>query len=187
MCSCSARSTCLWCITTGCFVRGYPHFAFRRDYLERLRIFVHQSQSLHTAKYSAFSGSGQLGTFGKPSPWGRGGWVSESPKKALQMQGRKPETRVREEPVCAQSQLTVVQDVWELAGALVYDCRPYIRHSSTDRSTPPSSLSATPVEVIPEFCDSVQEPVVTPGFVGTLSDHPGTDVEDELEYVSRYR
>ena len=24
MCSCSARSTCLWCTTTGCFVGGYP-------------------------------------------------------------------------------------------------------------------------------------------------------------------
>ena len=40
------------------------------------------------------------------------------------------------------------------------------------------------MEATPEFGDSVQDPVVTPGFVGTPSDDPGTDVEDELEYVS---
>ena len=40
------------------------------------------------------------------------------------------------------------------------------------------------MEATPEFGDSVQEPVVTPGFMGTPSDDLGTDGEDELEYVS---
>ena len=96
--------------------------------------------------------------------------------------------------MCAQSQLTVVQDVRELAGAPVYDCRPPLlpvsiplrdlRRSSADQPTAPSSLSAAPVEATPGFSDSVWEPVATPGFEEKPSDDPGTDVEDELDYVS---
>ena len=40
------------------------------------------------------------------------------------------------------------------------------------------------MEVTPGISGSVWEPVATPGFVGTPSDDPGTDVEDEMEYVS---
>ena len=60
-----------------------------------------------------------------------------------------------------------------------------LRRSSANRPTAPSSLVAAPVEVTPGFSSSVWEQVATPGFVETPSvDDPGTDVEDELEYVS---
>ena len=93
--------------------------------------------------------------------------------------------------MCEQSALAVVQDVRGLAGDLVYDCRPPLLPvsiplrdvccSSTDRPTAPSSLVVAPVEVI---SGSVRERVANPGFVETPSDAPGTDVEDELEFVS---
>ena len=133
---------------------------------------------------------GSSGPAGNPHP---GDWEAGSLKTAWQLQGRKCETRVRVEPVCEQSVLPVVQDVRGLAGALVYDCRPPLlpvsiplqdlHCSSPDRPTAPSSLVAAPVEVTPGFSGSVRERVATPGFVETPSD-PGTDVEDELEYVS---
>ena len=40
------------------------------------------------------------------------------------------------------------------------------------------------MEATPGLSGSVREPVATPGFVETPSDDPGTDREDELEYVS---
>ena len=60
------------------------------------------------------------------------------------------------------------------------------RCSSVDRPTAPSSLAATPVEETPGFSGSVRERVssVAPGFVEMPSDDPGSDLEDELEYVS---
>ena len=148
MCSCSARSTCLWCITTGCFVGGYPISLSVGTTWNVLRIFVHQSSALQQCTQPS-PAPGSSGPSGNPRP---GDGEAGSPQKARRMHGRKCETRVREEPVCEQSQLTVVQDVQELAGALVYDCRPHLlpvsiplqnlRRSLADRSTPPSSLSA---------------------------------------------
>ena len=88
--------------------------------------------------------------------------------------------------MCAQSQLTVVQDVRELAGAPVYDCWPPLlpvsiplqdlRPLLADLPTAPFSLSVAPVEATPGFSDSVREPVATPGFVEMSSDDPGTDL-----------
>ena len=134
---------------------------------------------------------GSSGPAGNPHP---GDWEAGSLKTARQLQERKRETRVREEPVCEQSVLPVVQDVRGLAGALVYDCRPPLlpvsiplrdlHCSSADRPTAPSSLVAAPVEVTPGFSGLVRERVATPGFMETPLDDPGTDVEDELEYVS---
>ena len=90
--------------------------------------------------------------------------------------------------MCEQSQLMVVQDVWELAGALVYDCRPPLlpvsiplrdlRRSSADRPLAPSGLSALPTrdQFLPytvspehELCAPVVSPVMmdlptTPSF-----------------------
>ena len=150
---------------------GVTPLRFHRDYLERLRIFVHQSSALQQC-ISPSPAPGSSGPSENPRP---GDGEARSPKKARWMQGRQRETRVREEPVCAQSQLTVVQDVRELAGAPVYDCRPPLLpvsiplrdllRSSADRPTAPSSLSVVPVEVTPGFSDSVREPVATPGFV----------------------
>ena len=59
-----------------------------------------------------------------------------------------------------------------------------LRRSSADRPTAPSSLGAAPVEATPGFSGSVQGPVATPGFMEAPSDDPGTNVEDELEYVT---
>ena len=57
--------------------------------------------------------------------------------------------------------------------------------SGHDYALDNSAIGAgAPVEVTPGFSGSVREPVATPGFVETPSDQPGTDVEDELEYVS---
>ena len=172
------------------FRRGLPHFAFRRDYLERLRVFVSQASALQQCTLPS-PAPGRSGPAGNPRP---GDGEAGSPKKARRIQGRKQKTRVREEPVCEQSALAVVQDVRGLAGALVYDCWPPLlpvsiplqdfRHSSDDRPTAPSSLAAAPVEVTPGFSGSVRERVATPGFVEMPWDDPGTDLEEELEYVS---
>ena len=156
----------------------------------RLRLFVLQASALQQCTFPS-PAPGSSGPAGNPHA---GDWEAGSPKKVRRIHGRKREMRVREEPVCEQSKLTVVQDVRGLAGALVYDCRTPLlpvsiplrdlRRSSADRPTAPSSLAAAPMEVTPGFSGSVREPVATPGFVETPSDDPGTDVEDELEYVS---
>ena len=67
--------------------------------------------------------------------------------------------------MCEKSAITVVQDVRELAGKSVYDCRPPIlpvsiplhdfRRSPVDRPAEPSSLAAAPVEETPGFSGSV--------------------------------
>ena len=154
------------------------------------RVFALQASALQqcTLPSPAPGSSGPVGN--RRSGDGEAG----SPKKARWIPGQKCETRVWEEPVCEQSALTVVQDVRGLAVPLVYDCRPPLlpvsiplrdlRRSLADRLTAPSSLVAAPVEVTPGFSGSVRERVATPGFVETPSDDPGTDVEDELEYVS---
>ena len=48
---------------------------------------------------------------------------TESPRKTRRIHGRKHKTRVRDVPVHAPSTVREVQDVQELAGAVVYDCR----------------------------------------------------------------
>ena len=45
-------------------------------------------------------------------------------------------------------------------------------------------MAAAPAEETPEFSGSVQERVATQGFAEAPSDDTGTDLEDELEYVS---
>ena len=100
MCSCSAYRV---------FRRGLPHFAFRRDYLDKLRIFVSKVTALHQCTLPSPS-LGSSGPAGNPRP---GDGEAGSPKKTHRIQGRK------EEPVCEQSAITVVQDVRRLAGALV--------------------------------------------------------------------
>ena len=118
MCSCSARSTWCWCIIAGCFVGGYPislvdgtiwtdceySYHRRRPYISVLCLL----QAARDLRETLAPGTGRPGPI----------------RKQRRIQGRKHRTRVREEPVCEQSALAVVQDVRGLAGALVYNCRP---------------------------------------------------------------
>ena len=102
--------------------------------------------------------------------------------------------RVRDAPVHVSSTFTEVQDVRELAGAIVYDCRPPLlpvliplrdlQHSSVDYTAASSSLAAAPAEETPGPRDSVPERVAAPEFAAASSVDPGTDLEDELVYVS---
>ena len=112
------------------FRRGLPHFAFRRDYLKHLQIFVSKSSALQQCTLPS-PALGNSGPAGNPRP---GDGEAGSPKKAWRMQGRKRETQFWEEPMCEQSQLTVVQDVRGLAGSLVYDCRPTLLPGFVGRS-----------------------------------------------------
>ena len=155
------------------FRRGLPNFAFRRDYLDQLWVFVSPASALLQR------------TLSSPAPGSSGLTGDAHPMKH--------EARVWDAPVCEKSAITVVQDVRELAGNIVYDCRPPLlpvsiplhnfRRSSVDGPAAPSNLAATPEET-PGFSGSVQERVATPGFAEAPLDDTGTDLEDELEYVS---
>ena len=88
MCSCSARSTCLWCITTGCFVGGYP-------------ILFSDGTTWNVCKSSYCSrrpcSNDQQCTLPSPAPGSSGPWGNPrprdgeagSPKKAWQFDGTK--------------------------------------------------------------------------------------------------
>ena len=92
------------------FRRGLPQFV--TDYMERLRVFILQVSALQ--QYTLPSPvPGSSVPVGNPR---LGDGETGSPKKAWRIQGRKRETRVREEPVCEQSKLKVVQDVrdWQV-------------------------------------------------------------------------
>ena len=64
--------------------------------------------------------------------------------------------RVRDAPLCEQSAITVVHNVRELAGAIVYDCRPPLlpvsiplhdfQCSPVGRPVAPSNLAVAPAE-----------------------------------------
>ena len=116
------------------------------------------------------------------------------PRKTRCIHGRKRKTRVRDVPVCVPSSVTSVQDVQELAGAVVYDCRPPVlpvpiqlrglRRPSVVRPAASSSLAAPPAEEALGSRGSVPERAATPGFAAVSSDDPGTDLEDDLLHVS---
>ena len=101
---------------------------------------------------------------------------------------------VRDDPVCVPSPATAYQAVRELAGAVVYDCRPrilpvsirlqYFRRPSGVRLAASSNLTTPPAEEAPVFRNSVPERAATPEFAAILSDDSGTDLEDELLHVS---
>ena len=90
--------------------------------------------------------------------------------------------------------MTVVQDVQEMAGAIVCDCHlpvlpvsiklQDLRRPSVVCPAASSSLAAPPVEEDPVSRCSVPQRAAAPGFAAVSSDDPGTDLEDELLYVS---
>ena len=96
-----------------------------------------------------------------------------SPRKTRRIHGRKRKTRVRDVPVHAPSSVTAVQDVQELAGAVVYDCRPPVllvsiklrdqRRSSVVRPAASSGLAAPLAEQATGSRGSVPERAAAPG------------------------
>ena len=104
------------------------------------------------------------------------------------------QTRVRDIPVSTPSPVTADQTVWELAGAVVYDCRPRVlpvsiqlrdfRRPSVVRPAASSSLAAPPAEEALVSRSSVLERAAAPVFAAVLSDDSGTGLEDELLHVS---
>ena len=49
---------------------------------------------------------------------------SESPRMTRHASGQMRPTRVRDEPVVVESPTLIVQDIPDLTGAIIYDCRP---------------------------------------------------------------
>ena len=157
---------------TGCFVGGYPIslsdgtiwtncgylYRRRRPYISVLSlIWLRAARDLRETLAPETR---------RPDPLRRHvGYMDENIKRGF-----------REEPVCEQSAITVVQNVRGMADVLVYDCRPPLlpvsiplqdfRHSSVDRLTAPSSLAAAPAAETPGFSGSCRERVVTLGFAG---------------------
>ena len=100
------------------FKRGLPHLAFRKDYLaclNCLRVFVSKAMALAQCDMTS--------TVSTHHP--RSSEVeSESPRKTRCARRLMRPTRVRDEPVGVEFPTLTVQDMPDLVGAIVYDCRP---------------------------------------------------------------
>ena len=101
-----------------------------------------------------------------------------SPPKTRRLHGRKRKTRVRDVPVCVPVSMTVVQDVQEMAGAIVYDCCPPVlpvsiklRNLRCPSVVHPAALSSLPAPPAEEALLSrclVPEREAVPGFCCSL-------------------
>ena len=161
-------------------MRGLPHLAFRKNYLTCLRVFVSQATALAQCDMTS------------PGP---PGWVSvchahsseqesESPRKTRRARRRLRPTRVRDEPVGVEYPTMTVQDIPDLTGAIIYDCRPPLLPVSLrlkdiwllprTRPVASASLAAPPPE------DSMVIGVAIPEVGVAPPDVSGTDLQDEL-------
>ena len=103
-------------------------------------------------------------------------------------------TRLRKDPVCVPSPVTADQAVKDLKGAVIYDSRPRLlpvsiklkdwRRPSGVRPAASASLDTPPAEETMMFGSTSPEWAAPPEFAVTLSDDPGTDLEDELLQIS---
>ena len=93
------------------FRRGLPHFAFHKDYLTRLRVFVSQVSAMAQCALSSLvpASSGSLRNV-CPCDSDTG-----SPQKTRRVRHRMRPTRVWDDPVRVPSPMTVVTAVRELA------------------------------------------------------------------------
>ena len=190
-CCYSVRYTCRWRIITGCFTGGCPISRSKGTIWTGCGYSCHRRRPCIHQCVLPFPAPGSLGSTGNARP---GDVETESPRKTRRIHGRKHVVRIQEALVCEKSTMTVVQDVRELAGNIIFDCRPPIlpvsillhdfRGASVDRPAAPSSLAAAPAEETPGCSGSVREQVTTPRFAEAPADDTGTDLEDELEYVS---
>ena len=172
------------------FQRGLPHFAFRKEYLSRLRVYVSQASAMAQCALS----SPVPASSSSPRNVHTYDVDTGSPRKTRRVRRRMHPTRVRDFPVCVPSPVTADQAVRELVGAVVYDCRPRVlpvsiwlrdfRRPSVVRPAASSNLAAPPAEEAPVFRSSVPERAAAPVFAEVLSDDSRTDLEDELLHVS---
>ena len=172
------------------FRRGLPHYAFRKDYLTRLRVFVSQASALAQCDLASLvPGSSVSPCHVHPCDV-----VSESPRKTRRVRRRMRPTRVRDEPVRVPSPTTADRAIQDLSGAVIYDCRPRllpvsiqlkdIGRSPRFRPVASASLAAPPAEETMVIGGASPERAAIPEFGGTPSDDPGTDLEDELSWIS---
>ena len=102
------------------YKRGLPHLAFRKDYLTCLRVFVPQATALVQCDMASPVLPGSVSVRHARSSEQE----SESPRKTRRARRRIRPTRVRDEHVGVESLTMTVQDISNLAGAIIYDCRP---------------------------------------------------------------
>ena len=172
------------------FKRGLPHIAFRKDYLTCLRVFVLQPTALAQCNMASpvppSSVSARHARSSEVEP--------ESPRKTRRARRRMRPTRVRDEPVCVVSPTMAEQDIPDLTGAIVYDCRPLLLPVSLQlkdigllpRTRPVASarLAAPPPEDTMAIGGASPERVAIPELGVTSPDDSGTDLEDELLSIS---
>ena len=110
------------------FQKGLPHFAFRKDYLTRLRVFVSQ---LSAMAQCALPSPVRASSARNVRPCDA---ETRSPRKTRRLHGQKSKTRVWDIPVCVPASMTVVQDVHEMEGKIVYDlfCRSRFNCDTSD-------------------------------------------------------
>ena len=93
------------------FRRGLPHFAFCKDYLTRLRVFVSQVSAMAQCALSSLV----LASSGSPRNVCRCDADTGSPQKTRRVRRRMRPTRVWDDPVCVPSPMTAVTAVRDLA------------------------------------------------------------------------
>ena len=168
------------------FKRGLPHLAFRKDYLTCLRVFVSQATAL--AQYDMAS----------PVPpslvsarHARSSEVeSELPRKTRRARRRMRPTCVRDEPVGVESPTLTIQNIPDLTGAIIYDCRPPLLPVSLrlkdigqlprTRPVASASLAAPPPEDSMVIGGASPEGVAVQELGVAPPDDSGRDLEDEL-------
>ena len=163
------------------FQRGLPHYAFHKDYLSRLWVFVSQASALpQCGLMSPVPGSSVSPRNVCPCDA-----ETESPWKTRRVHRRMRPTQIRDEPVCVPSPTTADRAIQDLTGAVIYDGRARIlpvsiqlkdiRRPSRAQPAASASLTAPPAE------ETMMSRAV---FDVTSSNYPGTDLEDELLRIS---
>ena len=166
------------------FKRGLPHISFRKHYLACLRVFVSTALA-QCDMASPVPPSSVSARHDRSSEV-----ESESPRKTRRARRRMRPTRVRDEPVGVEFPTLTAQDIPDLAGAIIYDCRPPLL---------PVSLRLKDIGLLPRYrpvalASLAASPPEDPMVIGSASpagvavwelgvappDDYGTDLEDEL-------